>query len=555
MNPTSTVLTQATAREEELLTHWWESLNQRTGGLSEERIDRSAFDHLARPILRQLAARSDPDEVEGDFRYDLEGLANLMEELDARQDDRRSSAPAIAACILSLKGAFIQFLRDALAGDGSRFQEEFLHVSDVIDELLPLAFEIHADAREKLIHLQNRSMLEMVEASNRAKSLFLASVSHEIRTPINAILGMGQLLADADLPSESREYVRISNKAGEALLALVNDILDLSKIDAGQLALEAIPFNVAQLVRDGTDVLALQAKDKGIELISHIDPQAPAWVTGDPDRLRQILLNLLSNAVKFTTRGSVRIQAAPAGRGRLSFSVTDTGIGIPEEKQEYIFQPFTQANAETTRQYGGTGLGLAISRQLVEKMGGRIALESAVGRGSVFQFTIPLPEVEPVPSMADEVGGDQSATHAPHRPLNILLVDDALENRLIVEAFLAQGGHRVESAQNGAEGLVKFYAGTYDLVLMDVEMPVMDGFTAVRSIRAWEAEQGRERTPIAAFTAHAMREYAEKILAAGCDLHITKPIRKSALFEVVDNLVGVTVLPNGQPGDPTPREG
>lgn len=525
----------AVAREEALLVSWWENLDQRTGGLSGERLERRAFDRLARPILHRLADSPDPGDADGGFRFHLDGLANLMEGLDAHQDERRLPASAIADCILSLKGAYRPFLRQIVADGGQRHEEETRRISTVIDELFPLAFEIHAQTRERLILQQSRSLVEMAESANRAKSLFLASVSHEIRTPINAILGMGQLLADSTLPPEEKEFVRISNTAGEALLALVNDILDLSKIEAGQLALEKIPFDLTQLVRDATAVLILQAQDKGIKLVSDLDPDTPSWVIGDPDRLRQILLNLLSNAVKFTAQGSVSLQVASAGPGHLSFKVTDTGIGIPKGKQDYIFQPFTQANSETARQYGGTGLGLTICQQLVEKMGGRMALESAVGRGSIFQFTIPLPKTERVLVSISE-GGAGPCAYSERRPLTILLVDDAVENRMIVEAFLKQGRHHVESARDGAEGLLKFLAGTYDLVLMDIEMPVMDGYAAVRSIRAWETEHGRERTPIAAFTAHAMREYAEKILEAGCDLHITKPIRKASLLEVIDRI-------------------
>jgi signal transduction histidine kinase len=378
---------------------------------------------------------------------------------------------------------------------------------------------------------------EVAEAATRAKSDFLACMSHDIRTPMNAIIGMSDVLAESELNGEQRHFLRVLRSAGETLLNLINDILDFSKIEAGQLRLERIGFRLRDLVSDTVEIASIRAKEKGLSVRTDIAPEAPDAILGDPTRLRQILINLIGNATKFTDKGevSVRIVCESSGNDTvaLRFSVSDTGIGIPLEKQAALFQKFMQVDSTTTRKYGGTGLGLAICRQLVEMMGGKIWVESEAGKGSTFHFT--LPAARDLSAVAQSTNKDKN-TETPAiaaEPMRILLADDSPENRLLILTYLKKTPHRVESCENGKLALELFKTTSWDLVLMDMQMPEMDGYCATREIRKWEQERGCKPTPIVALTANALSEDEGKSREAGCTDHATKPIRKAKLLEII----------------------
>jgi CheY-like chemotaxis protein len=505
-------------------------------------------------------------------------------------------------------------------------------------------------------------------------------MSHEIRTPMNAIIGMADLLWETPLTAEQRKYLRIFRRAGNTLLSLVNDILDLSKIESGRLDLESIDFDLSEVIDKVLQMLAMRADEKGLELVCHIAPDVPTLLIGDPTRLTQIFINLIGNALKFTEEGSVVVlvtnDEAAQTPGRIRLSVSDTGIGIPSDQLHTIFDRFVQAHRSTTRQYGGTGLGLPISKQLAERMNGTIWVESTVGKGSTFYCSVAL-EVQPLsgthmpdsrinltgirtlivddhpvnrlilretlatcgarvteavdgnaaldelsraaqqetpyelllldaqmPNMsgfqvieqlngssdlprpvtimltshhwADDIahtydlklGGylvkpirrsdlietigialhrAKGNKNPPANPppvleptpsttdhgLRILLVEDSPDNQLLVRAYLQQTNHRLDITDNGAAGLEQFKHSPYDIILMDMQMPVMDGYSATRAIRQWEREHDLPPIPIIALTAFALKEEAAKMFQAGCTTHITKPVKKATLLEIL----------------------
>ncbi len=416
-----------------------------------------------------------------------------------------------------------------------------------------LGFSIDVSEQRAARDAMQRAV-ESAQAASRAKSEFLANMSHEIRTPMNGILGMTELVLESRLEPEQRDDIGLVKASADALLTIVNDILDFSKIEAGKLDLEEVPFDLRKLVRETVRSMALRAQQKGLSLHCEVPPTMPRTMKGDPGRLRQGLLNLLGNAVKFTQEGrvtlSLELAAEQGDQCMVAFSVTDTGIGIPDDKQGMIFEAFSQVDGSTTRQFGGTGLGLTICRRLVILMQGEIGVSSVPGQGSTFRFVVPLrhaavqlPADDNDAALADcaslPSGAPAPAAAAAPVPLaagghglRILLAEDNPVNQRLALRLLEKMGHRITVVDNGLDACQGAMQGGFDLVLMDVQMPELDGLTATRRIRHWEAAHGGH-LPIIAMTARAMQGDRERCLEAGMDDYMSKPVDSERLRQLV----------------------
>ena len=445
------------------------------------------------------------------------------------------SATLVVAQDVTERRAAAAALREAHDLLEQRVAERTADLAQANDKLQHAYEQVQSHSRELAAGAEQlTSARHAAEAANEAKSQFLATMTHELRTPLTGLIGFSDLLLRGEFePSELRHFLKLQREAALTLLALVNDILDLSKIEAGRLDLEKVPVELSSIVSGCEVLVGRSAEQKGLTFRTHIDPSVPPWLEGDPTRLRQVILNLLANAVKFTETGGIELTAgmaaSAAGEPRLRVDVRDSGIGIPADKVAQLFLPFSQVDASINRRFGGSGLGLAICRRLIGLMGGEIGVDSVEGKGSRFWFEIPMGSSQgPAPSMSP---GDAAASAG--APRRLLLAEDNATIQILVTSVLEMAGHEVVLVENGADAVSAVQTGTFDLVLMDLHMPVMDGLEATRRIRS--AEGGR-RTPVVALTANATSDDLERCRAAGMDGFLAKPIDLDQLLATINRL-------------------
>ena len=454
----------------------------------------------------------------------------------------RSLARRVIAPVQSLSEAMHEV---AAGGSFARVEataqdELFRSLNDSFNHLLGKLGEREEDLKRAMRELE--SARDAANAANVLKTQFLANMSHEIRTPLNGVLAMAEVMAMGELAPTQRGRLEVIRQSGNLLLAVLNDVLDLSKIEAGKLTLAKEDFELEPTIAATRENYAVQARDKGLDFEVEVDPTAAGWWRGDPDRLRQILGNLLSNAVKFTPQGSVAacIDVNP-DTGALRMVVRDTGVGIAPEKLPSLFEKFTQADNSATRRFGGTGLGLAICRELTQMMGGSIDVESREGKGSVFTVELPLQHGE---------ASDAVAAAAPSHDagIRLLAAEDNPTNRQVLTAVMNSLGIDIDIVPDGKEAVEAWRIGGYDLILMDIQMPVMDGIQAAKAIRAAEKKQGRARTPIVALTANALSHQVAEYLAVGMDGHVAKPIEIAKLYEAISTALNAAATGGSQAG-------
>ncbi|MFH1494687.1 MAG: ATP-binding protein [Pseudomonadota bacterium] len=523
--------------------------------ISAKKAQEEALEHSSSLIAATLEATADgilvtrPDGGISHMNQNFSHMWKIPQDLLVQGDDRKildfmeNQVQDVALYRQRLSG--IVDKKDATEFDtielkDGRFLERYLVPLIISGKLSGTVFSFRDITQRRQAEKELRRAKADAEAASHAKSDFLAVMSHEIRTPMNGILGMLDLALDTDLKIEQREYLDIVKSSAESLLTIINDILDFSKIEAGKLVLETLPFDLAVELNNAMRLLSFRAEQKGLQLDLDILPGVPTHVLGDSGRLRQIITNLVGNAIKFTEHGSIEVSVAPktsgSKGGMLHFSVADSGIGIPRGKQAAIFEAFTQADGSISRKFGGTGLGLSIVQRLVHMMDGSLWLESEAGQGATFHFTA---HFAPAPAALAEPVSKLPKAASPMQlgGLNILLVEDNVINQKLAQTLLEQAGCKVSVAANGIEAMVVQAAQPFDLILMDIQMPLMGGIEATQGIRKQESQSGGH-VPIVAMTANAMQGDRERCLEAGMDGYIAKPLHKAQMFATIMEVLG-----------------